>query len=182
MPKFTKSYLESLKPQEKLFEVWDTDIKGLGCMVHPTGKKTYYFIYRYNKAARKQRLKVGVHGHITCDIAREIVRGWMGDLARGIDPKERHKKEAQVGKQYITMEAFLDLFVEKHKKVHNKPSTVKKDVERIKSAIIPFLGRIIVSEVNQEDIVKFQDHLQNVPGQFNSCHALLSTTSHHAPL
>jgi len=173
MPKFTKSYLEALKPQEKLFEVWDTEIKGLGCMVHPTGKKTYYFIYRDNKVTRKQRLKVGVHGHITCDIAREIVRGWMGDLARGINPKERHKRELENGKQYITVEAFLNLFVEKYKKVHNKPSTIKKDVERINSAIIPFLGRVKVSAVTQEDIVKFQDHLKNVPGQFNRCHALL---------
>ncbi|MBM3469148.1 MAG: DUF4102 domain-containing protein [Alphaproteobacteria bacterium] len=173
MPKFTKSYLEALKPEEKYYEVWDTEIKGLGCRVHSTGNKTYYFIYRYNKDTRKQRLKVGVHGHITCDIAREIVRGWMGDLARGIDPKKRNKKEAYVGKQFITMEAFLDLFVEKYKKVHNKPSTIKKDVERINSAIIPFLGRVKVSEVTQEDIVKFQDHLKNVPGQFNRCHALL---------
>ena len=91
MPKLTKSYVEALRPTEKSYEVWDTDIKGLGCMVHPSGRKTYYFLYRY-KDARKQRLKVGVHGHITCEIAREIVRGWAGDLARGIDPKEYNKK------------------------------------------------------------------------------------------
>lgn len=173
MPKFTKSYLEALKPKEKFYEVWDADIKGFGCMVHPTGKKTYYLVYRYNKSTRKQRLKVGVHGHITCDIARGIIRGWMGDLARGIDPKEHYKKESEKSKQHITVEAFLNLFVEKYKKVHNKPSTVKKDVERINSAIIPFLGRIRVSKVTQEDIVKFQEHLKKVPGQFNRCHALL---------
>lgn len=172
MPKFTKSYVESLRPTEKMYEVWDTDIKGLGCMVHPSGKKTYYFLYRH-KDARKQRLKVGVHGHITCDIAREVVRRWMGDLARGIDPKEHNKKQLQKGKEYITLEAFLNLFVEKYKKVHNKPTTVKKDVERINSAIIPFLGRLKISEVMQEDIVRFQEHLSQTPGQFNRCHALL---------
>lgn len=172
MPKFTKSYVESLRPTEKMYEVWDTDTKGFGCMVHPTGRKTYYFLYRY-KDARKQRLKVGVHGHITCDIAREIVRGWMGDLARGVDPKERNKKEIQKGKEYITLEAFLNLFVEKYKKVHNKPTTIKKDVERINSAIIPYLGRLKISEISQENIISFQDHLKHVPGQFNRCHALL---------
>lgn len=172
MPKLTKSYVETLKCAEKSYEVWDTDIKGLGCMVHPTGKKTYYFLYRF-KGTRKHRLKVGVHGHITCEIAKEIVRGWMGDLARGIDPKEHHKKNSSEEKQHMTVEAFLELFVEKYKKVHNKPNTIKKDVERMRSAIIPFLGKLTISAVIQEDILKFQEHLKNIPGQFNRCHALL---------
>jgi integrase len=79
----------------------------------------------------------------------------------------------QKGKESITLEAFLNIFVEKYKKVHNKQTTVKMDVERINSAIIPFLGRLKISEVAQVDIIRFQEHLKKVPGQFNRCHALL---------
>ena len=174
MPKFTKSYLEALKPADKLFEVWDTEIKGLGCMVHPTGKKTYYFLYRNNKGTRKQRLKVGVHGHITCDIAREIVRGWTGDLARGIDPKEHNKQKEIEEKQSLTMAAFLRLYTEKHKKVHNKESTIIRDTYRLNGVIIPFLGNMKVSEVTGENILKLQEHLKNSPIQFNRCKSILS--------
>lgn len=174
MPKFTKSYIDSLMPAEKLYEVWDTEIKGLGCMVHPTGRKTYYFLYRYNKGTRKQRLKVGIHGYITCDIAREIVRGWMGDLARGIDPKEHNKKQEIETKQSLTLEAFLTLFTEKHRKVHNKKSTLSSDNYRLKGVIIPFFGNLKVSDVTGKDILELQDHLRNSPIQFNRCYSLLN--------
>ena len=181
MPKLTKSYIDALRPTEKSYEVWDTDVRGLGCMVHPSGRKTYYFLYRY-KDARKQRLKVGVHGHITCEIAREIVRGWTGDLARGIDPKDHNKKQETEEKYSITIEAFLDLYVEKHKKVHNKEGTIKRDIPRIENILIPFFGTKKVSEITEEDIVTLQDRLRYTPIQFNRCKSLLSKAFNLAEL
>lgn len=174
MPKLTKSYIDTLKPTDKLYEVWDTEIRGLGCMIHPTGKKTYYFLYRHNNS-KKQRLKVGVHGNITCEIAREIVRGWTGDLARGIDPKEHNKRLEIEEKKLVSMKDFLAIYSEKHKKSHNKASTNHRDNYRLKSAILPFFGNMNVSEVTGEDIIKFQDYLKNSPIQFNRCYALLNT-------
>jgi integrase len=174
MPKFTKSYIETLKINNKPYEVWDTEIKGLGCRVHPSGKRTYYFLYRLHKGTSKQRLKVGVHGSITCDIAREIVRRWTGDIARSIDPKEHSKKLEIKEKQSITMEAFLTLFTEKHKKVHNKESTIDRDAYRLKGVLVPFLGKMKVSDVTGEHILKLQEHLKNSPIQFNRCNSILS--------
>jgi hypothetical protein len=52
MPKLIKSYIDSLKIEEKSYEIWDTEIKGFGYMVHPSGRKTYYFVYRY-KSSKK---------------------------------------------------------------------------------------------------------------------------------
>jgi hypothetical protein len=142
-------------------------------MVHPTGRKTFYFLYRHIGTS-KRRLKVGVYGSITCDIAREIVRGWTGDLARGLDPKDQNKKREIEEKHSITMKAFLGIFTEKHKKVHNKESTNNRDGNRLKGIIIPFLGNLRVSEVSSEDILKLQGHLKNSPIQFNRCNAILS--------
>ena len=72
----------------------------------PSGRKTYYFLYR-SKSSKKQRLKVGVHGNITCEIAREVVRGWAGDLARGLDPKEHKRKHKAEEKKFITKKTLL---------------------------------------------------------------------------
>ena len=181
MPKLTKSYIDALKPSEKLYEVWDTDIKGLGCMVHPTGRKTYYFLYRHNGSS-KQRLRIGIHGNITCEIAREIVRGWTGDLARGIDPKENSKKQETDEKHSVTMRAFLGLYVEKHMKVQNKEGTIKRDIPRIQNILLPFCGAKKISEITEEDIVTLQDHLKNTPIQFNRCKSLLSKAFNLAEL
>lgn len=182
MPKFTKSYIDSLAPITKPYEVWDTAIKGFGCMIHPTGKKTYYFLYRCNKSPQKQRIKIGVHGFITCDIAREIVRGWMGDLARGINPKERNKQQEADVKQSMMMEVFLKLFTEKHRDIYHKKSTIISDNRRLKGIIIPFLGRMKISEISGDDILKLKDHLKNSPIQFNRCYTLLSKAFNLAEL
>lgn len=182
MPKFTKSYIESLPIHDRIYEVWDTEVKGLGCMVNTSGKKTYYFLYRLLKGTKKQRLKIGVHGNITCDIARDIARGWMGDIVRGIDPKEHLKKQESNAKQSITLEAFLNLFVEKYKKVQNKESTINRDSYRLNNVIIPFFGNLKVYEVSVVDILRFQDHLKNTPIQFNRCASILSKAFNIAEL
>ena len=123
-------------------------------MIHPSGRKTYYFVYRFNSNT-KQRLKIGVHGSVTCEIARDIARGWAGDLARGIDPKEHIKKQEIEAKQSLTMEAFLELFTEKYRKVHNKESTLSRDDYRLKGVIIPFFGNLKISEVTSDEILEF---------------------------
>ena len=173
MPKLIKSYIDSLKTAEKAYEVWDIEIKGFGCMVHPSGRKTYYFVYRY-KNSKKQRIKVGVHGSITCETAREIVRGWAGDLARGIDPKEHKKTQETEQKQSISVEVFLKIYIEKYKKVYNKKSTIERDMYRIHNVIIPFLKQKNISQIREEDILQFQEHLKNTPIQFNRCKSILS--------
>ena len=142
-------------------------------MIHPTGKKTYYFLYRFNNST-KQRLKVGVHGSITCEIAREIVRGWTGDLARGVDPKGHSKKQELEAKQSLSMKDFLTLFTEKHRKVRNKESTISADNYRLKGVILPFFGNLKISEITCEDIMGLQYYLKDSPIQFNRCYALLS--------
>ena len=90
MPKLTKKVIDSSVPQQNIYIVWDSDIKGFGCRVYPSGQKTYVFFY-YSKIGvkKKEYLKIGVHGTITCDIAREIAQGLAGDVARGIDPKKQ---------------------------------------------------------------------------------------------
>lgn len=173
MPKFTKNYIDSLKPTEKFYEVWDAEIKGFGCMVHPSGRRVYYFLYRHN-GKRKQRLKIGVQGNITCDEARNIAKGWSGDVARGIDPKEQSKRREIYEKEESSLAAFLDVFMEKHKNIHNKPGTAKQDGLRIKNIILPFMSGKKVTEISSEDILNLQDLMKKTPIQFNRCFEILS--------
>lgn len=174
MPKFTKSYIEGLKPKEKPYEVWDTEVKGLGCKVYSTGRKVYYFLYRSSNSNTKQRLKVGVHASITCDIARDIARGWAGDIARRINPKEHIEKQEAKEKQSITMDCFLKIYVEKYKNVYNKQTTIDRDAYRIKGVILPFFGNLKISDISHDDLIRFQAHMKNSPIQFNRCNAILS--------
>lgn len=181
MPKFTKGYIDSLKPKDKPYEVWDTDLKGLGVMVHPSNRKTYYFVYRY-KSLKKERLKVGVHGNITCEIAREIIRGWSGDLVRGINPKDHNKRQEIDIKQSMLFVDFWQIFTDKYIAQHHRPSTVKGNKSRIKNNILPFFGAKKIADIERQDILAFKDSFPYVQGNCTKCLILLSTAFDQAEL
>ena len=62
MPKLTKRFVESLIPDpKKTLIAWDTELKGFGVILLPSGRLTYCLQYR-NKQRIKKRLKIGVHG------------------------------------------------------------------------------------------------------------------------
>ncbi|WP_188151202.1 Arm DNA-binding domain-containing protein [Teredinibacter waterburyi] len=59
--KITTSLTKQLIPEEKAYEVADTEIKGFILRVQPTGRKTCYFSYR-TIARKRKRIKIGVLG------------------------------------------------------------------------------------------------------------------------
>ena len=64
MPKITKRFVESIAaPSAKKEQYWDTELKGFGVLVLPSGRRTYFVQYR-NLSRIKKNLKIGVHGQI----------------------------------------------------------------------------------------------------------------------
>lgn len=181
MPKFTKNYIDSLKVEPKAYEVWDTELKGLGVKVHPSNRKTYYFVYRHN-SPRKERLKVGIHGNVTCEIAREIARGWAGDLARGINPKEQAKRLKAEEQKSMLFADFWGIFTDKYINEHHKPSTRRSHKSRINKDILPFFGARKIAEIDRRDILAFKDSLSYSKGNCTKCLYLLSTAFDQAEL
>lgn len=74
MSKITKRFVESIMPDSKKTLIfWDSELKGFGVVVLPSGRKTYCIQYR-NTVHIKKRLKVGVHGQITAEQARDLAK------------------------------------------------------------------------------------------------------------
>ena len=67
-------------------------IAGLLVRVSRTGRKTFMYVYeapspKSSSAKRRQRkIKIGLYPIVSLADARSIAKGYMGDLARGIDP------------------------------------------------------------------------------------------------
>lgn len=66
-------------------EVWDTEVTGFFARVYPTGKKTYFLQFR-NKNRESRKVKIGVHGSITTELAREQAVKLSLEIAGGGDP------------------------------------------------------------------------------------------------
>lgn len=182
MPKLTKKIIDSAQPiTNKTFYVWDQEIKGFSCQILPSGRKTYYYIYR-NAQKKWQRLKIGVHGSITCELARGIAQGWAGDLARGTDPKEYKKKQEEDRNKSVSFEEFWKIFTERYIQERHKASTIKGDHHRVKNHILPFFRSKKIADIDQKSILDFKDSLSHIKGNCNKCLSLLSTAFNQAEL
>ena len=154
MPRLTKSIVDGITANEKTLTIWDQgvgSISGFCVEAYASGRKTYYYLYRMKGSHKKKRIKLGVHGSITCEIARELAQGFAGDVARGIDPYEKiqqGKEKTIEDSKDILFKDFLDLFTERHRKVYHKPVTFREDNYRYKNHILPFFGNQKINNIS----------------------------------
>jgi integrase len=91
LQKLTTTTVKQLKPQDKPYEVRDTETKGFLLRVQPTGRQTFYFSYR-NQQGKKARSKIGVVGNITLQQARDEALRMAGRVSSGTDVQAEKKR------------------------------------------------------------------------------------------
>ena len=90
MPRFTKKFIDGLKPKSLEVFVWDSEIRGLGVRLKPSGTKTFFIQYR-NKSNRTRRLVIGQFGILTVELARDLARERLVEVIKGEDPSTERK-------------------------------------------------------------------------------------------
>lgn len=154
MPRLTKTLIDSLKPGEPDYFVWDEALPGFGVRVWPSGKKVYLVQYRAER--RQRRVKIGTHGPITVEQARKQARGLLGDVARGEDPQE----ERLTRRKSLTIAELCDDYVDAVERglilgkggLPKKSSTLATDRGRIERHLKPLIGRKLVIDLTRADV------------------------------
>ena len=141
--KLTKRLIESTEPpQNEELLLWDSGLKGFGCRVFPSGRKTYFVQYR-NQFNRTRRKKIGVHGILTTEQAREEAKKILGDVAKGADPSA----EGRTKKNIPTLAEFAKEYLEVYAKGTKREKSYKEDQRLLKDIILKRLGTKAVHEV-----------------------------------
>ena len=153
MPKLTKRVVDALRPDPAgAAEVyaWDSELKGFGVRVLPSGASTFVLKYR-NAEGRQRKLALGRVGTLTPEQARAIARERLVEVAKGADPSaERHARRGS-----MTVAELCDLYLaEAAGRV--KASTLAMDRSRIERHIKPLLGRRTVPSLPPEDLAGLQ--------------------------
>ena len=189
MPRLTKTYVENLKTIDKSITVWDQgsgNVSGFCVQVYPSGKKTYYYVYRIKGDRKKKRITLGTHGQITCEQAREMAQGYAGNVAHRVDPMVKEREKAEQKKEEdskdLLFKDFLPVFIEKHCKVYYASATLNTDYYRIKNQILPFFGDKNLNNITRQDILAFQNSLIHHQTTYNRCISLLSSAFNKAIL
>jgi len=174
MPKLTKAIIDYSSPKEKNYIVWDTEIKGFGCQILKSGsKKTYVFYYWSPLTKKKGYVKIGCHGNITVDFARNAAKKLAAAVASGLDPKKEKEEKLTLEKQSILFRDFFEDFKTKHILVAYKDKG-RNNMGYAKSHILPYFGQRKLDEITSKDVRSFLDSLAHISTTANRCFALLS--------
>lgn len=168
MPKLTKRSVEALEPKAESYFVWDSEIKGFGVRVMPSGVKTYQIQYR--KGGRTRRASLGRHGNVTADIARAKAKELMGEVAKGENPVE----EIAQHRRAPTVAALCERFLDSHVKERCKASTAGEYRRAVSLFIVPAIGSFKVVDVERKDIADLHHKFRHKPYQANRTLGVLS--------
>ncbi|MCT7376286.1 tyrosine-type recombinase/integrase [Chelativorans salis] len=160
MPKLTKRIVDALQhDQERDVFIWDTEVRGFGVRVKPSGTKTFLIQYR-NAERRTRRFVIGQYGVLTVEFARDLARKKLASVVDGGDPSA----ERRAAREGMTVAQICDWYLEEaeagrllgRNRRPIKASSVAGDRSRIEQHIKPLIGTRVVSHLRLADIERLQ--------------------------
>jgi len=123
---------------------WDSEIKGFGVRVFPSGRKSFLISYR-NSTGSKRFHTLGEYGVLTAQQAREMAKKRLAEIWNGDDPQaERVEKRKE-----MSFEAASKEYLEQSK---DRKKSWKSDHQRMNDHILPSLRHRKLSEITRQDI------------------------------
>ena len=167
--KLTKRVVEAAMPAARDVVLWDTDLTGFGCKVTPKGNRRYFIYYR-TPEGQQRRPKIGDHGAMTCEMAREIARQWLAAARTGEDVSARRR----ASRDAPTVADLADRYLTEHAEPKKKPRSVEEDRRILRLHVLPALGKMKVVAVSRAHVNKLHHSMRKTPGAANRTLALLS--------
>ncbi len=154
MPKITKRIIDAFEPDPAGEQfLWDTELKGFGVRMMPSGVGSYIIKYR-NAEGRQRKMTIGRIGTLTPEEARRLAREKLAEASKGADPSA----ERQQIRRSITMTELCDLYLEEAEgKI--KASTLAMDRSRIERHVKPLIGNRTVISLTPVDVSRMQSDI-----------------------
>jgi hypothetical protein len=159
--KLTKRTIDAAQPNARRYELWDSEVKGFGLRVEPSGAKSFIFRYRPSggRKAQKRFKRLGAYGELTPDQARRDAEKLRGQVAHGEDPVQAaHDKDAS-----LTVAEIARTFMTEHVKAKRKPNTAALYEYAVEGHIIPKLGTKKAASLAKADVAKLHHDLGDRP-------------------
>lgn len=148
MSKISKRIVDASAPTAAEYFVWDTEVKGFGLKVFPTGAKSYVFQYR-TPQGRSRRATIGKSSDtMTAEQARAQAKAMRRTVENGGDPLGAK----QAVRDALTVTALLDLYLASARFAEKAESTRAIDRGRIKRHLQPALGEKFVMNLTPDAI------------------------------
>ncbi len=139
----------SVKAGQRL-EVWDGKMPGFGVRVSPHGTKTFVLMYYVD--GRKHRETLGRFPFLSLAEARAKASGILGRVRNGDEPRPEVTRP-----KIVCFEAAVEAFVDKHCRIHNRPSTAYETARILRVRFGPLWGTRDIRTIGRSDIAAALD-------------------------
>jgi integrase len=127
---------------------WDTEPKGFGLRVTPTGKATFIVQGRVDGSTKEARITIGPYGMFTVDQARGVAREHLRTMRMGLDPRDLKRQDEAMK---VTLQQICDAYVERPGKL--KESSKAEMRGHVEKALSSWRDKPIVS-ITEDDVRK----------------------------
>lgn len=151
--KINNTLLKKLVPQDKEYEVHDTDLKGFILRVFPSGTMRYVCQYK-----RGGKINIGTVGVMTPAQAREKAVEILNDFNKGIDPKAKRGSNKLKSLGEFFENEYTPWVLTHHKRGDKTLATIRRCFDKLFSKP---LEEITPSIIEQWRIKRLNDGISN---------------------
>lgn len=163
------------RPSKRMIEYWDSQLPGFGLRVHPSGRRTWFVMFR--QRGKQRRLSLGTTMQNTASEARRLARAKLAEVALdGLPSRKTNKSRAT---EAPLMRAYAERFWVDYAH-HWKPSTRRRNRTGIDRDILPTFGDRRVDAITKTDIAFWRDGFAERTGAFNRTIPILSVMMGYA--
>jgi len=153
--KFTDRQIKALKPKSDRYDAWETNGKGFGIRVSPTGKKRFIYMYRFKGVPR--RITFGVYPEMTLAQAHEKHAKARQLLDKGKDPGTEEQDKKAESKRSPTVRRLVEEYLEKYAKPNKR--SWKEDERILNKDVVPRWGKRKARDITRRDIILLLDEI-----------------------
>ncbi len=152
--KFTNASIKALKQKSERYEVWETNGKGFGLRVSPTGRKSWLFMYRFDTISR--RMTLGTYPGLTLSEAHTAHAKAKERLEKGIDPGVLHVQGKAEHRGAPTVQKLVCEYIEKRSKTKKAWEEEKRILEK---DVVPKWRNRKAKDIKRRDILLLLDKI-----------------------
>ena len=153
MAKLTKRVVDGIPPVNRPTIIYDTELKGFGVRVMPSGSKAWIVEFRPNGGGRKvatKRMTLGQTTTLNADEARKAARDTLAAVRLGQDPA----RERTLKRETPIVRDFVERYLAEEAKLKLKPGTVSNYRIYFRKHVAPEIGALKLNAVSPADVAK----------------------------
>ena len=150
--KLTKRSIDAISPTGRASITYDSDLKGFGVRIGPSGMRSWFVEYRPGAGGRrvaKRRMVLGSN-ELTPEQARTAAKEVLANVSLGKDPGASRKRERLMA----TFREFAQRYLNEEAALKLKPGTVKNYEICVRKHAAPAFGSIKLDAISTADIAR----------------------------